>query len=90
MTPIAYLYISIAYFIIAVSTTITLCIKGYLGYNKKISHKYLEDDPIKRSWRPFQYILHSFHIPPYLIASYWYYDSYINNNKKIYIQDGSY
>lgn len=83
MTPNAYLYISIAYLFIALSTTFTLCLKGYIGYKNSI---YLVEYEKKQKWKPIQYILHSFHIPPYLIASYWYYDSYLQYNNSQHIE----
>ena len=79
MTPEAYFYISLAYLCIAIITTFTLCLKGYIGYQNS---KYLLDFEKKKKWKPLQYLLHSFHIPPYLIASYWYYDSYIEYKSK--------
>ena len=81
MTPEAYLYISVAYFSIAMLTLITLSIKGYINYKKR-TNKYCLDEFKKKEWKPIQYILHLFHVPPYLIASYWYYDAYIGYSKK--------
>ena len=75
MTPDAYYYISLAYLSIAGLTTFTLCLKGYLTYKE---NKYLVSGDRKHKWKPLQYFLHSLHIPPYLIAAYWYYDAYEN------------
>lgn len=77
MTPEAYYYISLAYLSIASLTAFTLCLKGYIGYRNSNCEK---PKPLK----PFFYILHSLHIPPYLIAAYWYYDAYLESKSKIH------
>ena len=73
MTPEAYYYISLAYLSIAGLTGATLLLKGY---NSHKMHKYMCKDERQKHRQPLQYVLHSLHIPPYLIASYWYYDAY--------------
>lgn len=73
MTPDAYYYISLVYLSIAGLTSGTLCLKAYYGHQK---YKYLERSEQIKQMKPFQYFLHILHIPPYLIASYWYYDAY--------------
>jgi len=73
MTPDAYYYISLAYLSIASLTAFTLCLKGYTGYRQS---RYLTSSERKGNMKPLIYVLHSLHIPPYLIASYWYYDAY--------------
>ena len=69
----AYYYISVIYVSIAGLMFITLCVKGYYTY-KKVRYVHKEDR--LKIIKPIQYILHLLHIPPYLIAAYWYYDSY--------------
>lgn len=71
----AYWYISMAYGSIAGFSTITLGLKAFLGYKR---YKYLKNEDKHTYYRPLQYILDSLHIPAYVIASYWYYDAYIN------------
>ena len=75
MSPEAYYYICLAYLSVAGLTTATLCLKGYNSY--KDSRYLTYEERIKRK-QPLQYVLHALHIPPYLIASYWYYDAYNN------------
>ena len=65
MTPESYYYIALAYLSIATLTTTTLCIKGVMVCVKS-----------NRKLKWVQYMLHSLHVPPYLIAAYWYYDAY--------------
>ena len=62
MTPEAYYYICIAYGSIALLTGFGLILKRY-----KASFMYPES---------IEYLLHGLHIPPYMIASYWYWDAY--------------
>ena len=62
-----------AYASIAGVSTFTLILKGYLGYKR---YKYLQNEDKHIYYRPLQYILDALHIPAYIIASYWYYDSY--------------
>lgn len=65
MTPDAYWYISIAYLSIGFLTGASLLVKKYKDSFKKLDPEIIE------------YMLHILHIPPYIIASYWYYDSYV-------------
>ena len=58
---------------IATLTGFTLCLKGFNAYKY---HKYMTDEDKKKHFKPLAYVLHGLHIPPYLIAAYWYYDSY--------------
>ena len=67
----AYLGISMAYMSVAVLTSVGLIVKGYDGYIHNTLHKNYRK-------RTLDYVLHCLHIPPYLIASYWYYDAYIH------------
>jgi hypothetical protein len=76
MTPDAYYYISIAYVSIAGLSVLTLSLKGFNTY-KEI--RYLENSEKLCRVKPLQYVLHALHIPPYLIAAYWYYDAYKEN-----------
>lgn len=62
MTPDAYYYISVAYASIAALTSVGLVVKRF---KKQFKHPGF-----------IEYILHGLHIPPYLIAAYWYWDSY--------------
>lgn len=62
MTPDAYYYISFAYVCIAALTAIGLVVKKFKGCFKH------------PEW--IEYTLHGLHIPPYLIAAYWYWDAY--------------
>ena len=80
MTPNAYLYISWAYLSVAALTTSTLCLKGYNAYK---DNKYIKYGESKQTIQPLQYVLHALHIPPYLIAAYWYYDSYELHNSQV-------
>lgn len=80
MTPVAYFYISMVYFTIAGLSFVTLTIKGYNAYKNT---RYIEDSEKWTKIKPVQYILHGLHIPPYIIAAYWYYDSYIQYKQKL-------
>ncbi len=62
MTPDAYYYISFAYVFIAGVSTVGLVVKRF-------KHHFRHPEWI-------EYTLHGLHIPPYLIASYWYWDAY--------------
>lgn len=62
MTPDAYYYISVAYASIAVLTSVGLVVKRF---KKQFKHPGF-----------IEYVLHGLHIPPYIIAAYWYWDSY--------------
>lgn len=62
MTPDAYYYISVAYTSIAALTSVGLVVKRF---KKQFKHPGF-----------IEYILHGLHIPPYLIAAYWYWDGY--------------
>lgn len=62
MTPDAYYYISVAYASIAALTSVGLVVKRF---KKQFKHPGF-----------IEYVLHGLHIPPYLIAAYWYWDSY--------------
>ena len=77
MSPESYLYISITYLSIALLTGGTLCLKGYNSHRK---HRYMTDEERSLHKNRMPYILHALHIPPYLIASYWYYDAYEHYN----------
>jgi hypothetical protein len=76
----AYWYISMAYASIAGLSSLTLITKAYLGYKR---YKYLEKEDKHSYYRPLQYILDTLHIPPYVIASYWYYDAYKSYHENI-------
>lgn len=71
----AYLYISLAYISLSLLTIVMLCVKGYNSYHR---FKYSTIEERRRKQNITQYLLHSLHIPAYLIAAYWYYDSYIH------------
>ena len=62
MTPDAYYYISVAYASIAALTSVGLVVKRF---KKQFKHPGF-----------IEYVLHGLHIPPYLIAAYWYWDGY--------------
>ena len=62
MTPDAYYYISVAYASIAALTSVGLVVKRF---KKQFKHPGF-----------IEYVLHGLHIPPYIIAAYWYWDSY--------------
>lgn len=79
MTPDAYLYICIAYMSVAGLTASTLCLKGCLSHKK---YRYMCKEDRQSNWKPLQYVLHTLHIPPYLIAAYWYYDAYQINKSE--------
>ena len=70
MNPEASFYISLAYVSIAFLSTVGLVLKRFKAVFK--NPEFIE------------YLLHAFHIPPYLIAAYWYWDSYNNNDAYIY------
>jgi hypothetical protein len=70
MTPDAYYYIAIAYISIAGLTIAGLILKRFENRFKNPSF--------------IEYLLHSFHVPPYLIAAYWYWDAW-NNPVKHYL-----
>jgi len=74
MTPDAYYYISMVYFSIAGLTFFTLSLKGYNTYKQT---RYIEASERWNKIKPLQYILHALHIPPYIIAAYWYLDAYL-------------
>lgn len=80
MTPDAYYYISMVYFTIAGLTGLMLSVKGYNTYKQT---RYLESSERWEKIKPVQYILHSLHIPPYIIAAYWYYDAYVEYKNKL-------
>ena len=71
MAPESYLYIGITYLVIAAVTALSLALKAREGRRK---NRYREV-PIRK---PLNYILHALHIPPYLMAAYWYYDAYVH------------
>lgn len=71
MTPEAYYYISIAYASIAGLSIIGLIVKRF-------KHHFKHPEFI-------EYLLHGFHIPPYLIAAYWYWDGYKYQPEKPYL-----
>tara|TARA_B100001996_G_scaffold371581_1_gene347070 strand:- start:610 stop:864 length:255 start_codon:yes stop_codon:yes gene_type:complete len=73
LTEDAYFYISIAYASIACLTTGSLILNGWMQYKK---YRYVSELDRKHAKKPLHYVLHALHIPPYLIASYWYYDAY--------------
>ena len=79
MKESSYYYISITYCTIAALSAISLGIKGYLGYlNTRDTYLYDDSSSLKkRRAHSIDYILHILHIPPYLLAAYWYYDSYV-------------
>ena len=77
MTPDAYYWISLAYVSIAGLTSISLFGKAYEGHRRK-KRSYDVYDSTQSHKKPIDYILHVLHIPPYMIAAYWYYDSYKN------------
>lgn len=62
MTPDAYYYITVAYGSIAGLTTVGLVIKKFKKHFKYPGF--------------IEYVLHGLHIPPYIIAAYWYWDAY--------------
>ena len=62
MNPEACYYICFAYISIAILSMIGLMLKRF-----KHNFKYPE---------LIEYLLHFFHIPPYFVAAYWYYDCY--------------
>jgi len=68
----AYWNISMVYFSISTLTTISLLLK-MKRYPDRLSHIL---NP-----RTFDNILHFLHIPPYLIAGYWYLESYKEHEK---------
>ena len=81
MTPDAYYWISIAYGSIAASTALSLVLKAYNAHKLNKSLKYSQEPKVHP--KPMDYILHCLHIPPYVIASYWYYDSYLSSEYDI-------
>lgn len=62
MTPDAYYYIAVAYASIAVLTSVGLVVRRF---KKQFKHPGF-----------IEYVLHGLHIPPYMIAAYWYWDGY--------------
>ena len=81
MTPTAYYWISMAYASIALLTIISLILKAYGGYcrKKQRCNAYscsTESIETSCSSKPMDYVLHILHVPPYLIAAYWYYNAY--------------
>lgn len=73
----AYYWIAVAYASIAIITIISLFMKGYNGYIHKQRTKYMVQASVQRT-KYMDYVLHALHIPPYMIAAYWYYDAYKN------------
>ena len=81
MTPDAYYYISVAYASIAALNSVGLVVKRF---KKQFKHPGF-----------IEYVLHGLHIPPYLIAAYWYWDGYeytsnAYNNSNIISFNGTY
>lgn len=82
MTPEAYYWIYVAYLSIAGLTSMSLGIKAYNGY-KANKHRRYNLQQLIRS-KPMDYILHALHVPPYLMAAYWYYDAYEHTKDEIH------
>lgn len=71
MTPDAYYYIAIAYASIAGLTTVGLIVKRYKEYFRHPEF--------------IEYVLHGLHVPPYLIAAYWYWDGYKYKTEDVFL-----
>ena len=78
MTQDAYYYIAIAYASIAALTSVGLIVKRF---KKHFKHPGF-----------IEYVLHGLHVPPYLIAAYWYWEGYENKytNPASYITNGTF
>ena len=79
MTPDAYYWIAMAYASISGLSGFSLVAKAYNAYKLNQSLKYSHEPKIRP--KPMDYVLHGLHIPPYLLAAYWYYDAYLESSQ---------